>query len=140
MSLEKEKESERMWKDHGKMEKVALVSAGSFSEARGGSPQAGNPTSHQGPDARQPKRNRLERPAEDAGSRVVSDTPHRLPKAQPCPCCCQNRPEGTRTMRSQVCMWSWRCHCKQSFEQLSPPEHQSHPSGGCLQVPLRLPW
>lgn len=37
------------------------VSAGSFSEAWGGSPQAGNPISPQGPDARQPKRNRLER-------------------------------------------------------------------------------
>lgn len=80
------------------MEKVAEGSTGSFPEAWGGSPRAGNPTSHQGLDARQPKRNGLERPRMWV-NREVSDTTPRLPKTQPYPCC-QNRPEGTQSRMS----------------------------------------
>lgn len=52
------------------------------------------------------------------GHREVTDTPHHLPKAQPRPCCCQNRPEGTRTsfLPHQVSVGPWRRHRKRSFE------------------------
>lgn len=57
------------------------MSAGSFSEAWGGSPQTGNPTSHQGPDARQPERPRTQVPGRSQIPHTASRRPSPAPAA-----------------------------------------------------------
>lgn len=80
--------------------------------------QAGHPTRHQGPDARQPKRNELERPA-NAASRELSDAPHPLLRTEPS-LLLQNRPEE-HVQGGAKCLWG--LEMSPQMEQLSPPEH-----------------